>query len=274
VSNVSMSSSTVAHRSARLNRGERLQPLASRQIPHPLRSISGFSQAFNSRRYRAHFPQQLLASLLLGFVVFMGAPRSLVAQRLDSDPSLAPVTDKSDKPARFTSKDRLRFYWHSTFTPFASVGPVAGSALTQWTTGNPPEWGQGFPGYGRRLLSGYSRQAIANTIGLGVSAVAHEDPRHYPTGEHGVWRRGLFAARQAFVSHNPSGGLMPAYSRIIGAYGAGFVSNAWYPPHSSNIHSALYRGSTALASDIIWQEFKEFWPDARRRFHFLRKLKQ
>lgn len=226
-----------------------------------------------SRQYRALVTRQLAAGLLLGFTLSMGTPPSLVAQQLDSDPSLAPVTDKSDKPARFTSKDRLRFYWHSTFSPFASVGPVAGSALTQWTTGNPPEWGQGFPGYGRRLLSGYGRQVIANTIGLGVSAVAHEDPRHYPTGEQHVWRRGLFAARQAFVSHNPSGGLMPAYSRIIGVYGAGFVSNAWYPAPYSNFHSALYRGSTALASGIVWQEFKEFWPDARRKFHFLRKLK-
>lgn len=216
---------------------------------------------------------QLFAGLLLGTMMLMGAQPSLVAQQLESDPSLAPVTDKSDKPARFTSKDRLGFYWHSTFSPFAFVGPVTGSALTQWTTGNPPEWGQGFPGYGRRLLSGYSRQTIASTIGLGVSTVAHEDPRHYPTGEHGVWRRGLFAARQAFVSHNSSGGLMPAYSRIIGAYGAGFISNAWYPPRSSNVHSALYRGSTAVASDIIWQEFKEFWPDARRKFRFVRKLK-
>jgi hypothetical protein len=172
-------------------------------------------------------------------------------------------------PAEFTSRDRLRFYSQTTFSPFAFTGPVIGSALTQWATGNPPEWGQGFPGYGRRLLSGYSRQVIANTIGLGVTFAAHEDPRHYPTGERGVWKRGWYAARDAFVSHNPSGGLMPAYSRIAGVYGAAFVSNAWYPAPNSNVHSALYRGSTALASDIVWQEFKEFWPDARRKFHWL-----
>ena len=274
MSNASMSSSIVARRTVKPYRCERRLSMAPPQIPHPLRSMVRISQASNSPRCCTYARPQLLAGLLLGTMMLVGTPPNLMAQQPDSDPSLAPVTDKSDMPARFTSKDRLRFYWHSTFTPFAYVGPVAGSALTQWTTGNPPEWGQGFEGYGRRLLSGSGRQAIANTIGLGVSAIAHEDPRHYPTGEHGVWRRGLFAARQAFVSHNPSGGLMPAYSRIIGAYGASFVSNAWYPPASSNVHGALYRGSTALASDIIWQEFKEFWPDARRKFHFLRMLKQ
>lgn len=67
------------------------------------------------------------------------------------------------------------------------------------------------------------------------------------------------------MSHTVSGSLMPACLRILGAYAAGFVSNAWYPAPYSNLHSALYRGSTGLASDIVWQEFKEFWPDVRRK---------
>ena len=164
-----------------------------------------------------------------------------------------------------TIHDRIRRYRRDTFSPYALLGPLAGAAWTEWTTRNPPEWGQGFEGYGRRLLSGYSRQVIANSIGLGVAMALHEDPRHQPTGKQEFWKRALFAAREAVVSRNASGGPMPAYSRIIGAYTAGFVSNAWYPPQYSNIHSALYRGSTALASDIIWQEFKEFWPDVHRK---------
>ena len=203
--------------------------------------------------------------LFLALVVCGFCPGALRAQQADPDPTTAPVTDKSKRPARFTIKDRLRFYRETTFSPFALAGPVAGAAVTQWTTGNPPQWGQGFPGYGRRLLSGYSRQVISNSIGLGVAFAANEDPRRRPTGENGVWKRGLYAARGAFVSHTVSGSLMPAYSRIIGSYAAGFVSNAWYPAPYSNVHSALYRGSTALASDIVWQEFKEFWPDVRRK---------
>lgn len=182
------------------------------------------------------------------------------------DPTEAPVTEKSKKVAPFTASDRLHFYYHTTSTPFSLAGPVLGAAFTQWTTRNPPEWGEGFLGFGRRLASGYSRQVIANTIGLGVGAIAHEDPRHYPTGERGVWRRALYAARESVISRNASTGeLMPAYSRIGGVYSASFVSNLWYPRQFSDVHDALWRGSTALASDIVWQEFKEFWPDVRHR---------
>jgi len=218
-----------------------------------------------SARKRTVFRWQLRSALFFALILCGLSPGVLWPQEANSDPTTAPVTDKSKRPARFTIKDRILFYRETTFSPLALAGPIAGATVTQWTTGNPPQWGQGFPGYGRRLLSGYSRQVIANTIGLGIAFAANEDPRRRPTGEHGVWKRSLFAARGAFVSHTASGGLMPAYSRIVGSYAAGFVSDAWYPAPYSNFHSALYRGSTALASDIVWQEFKEFWPDARRK---------
>ena len=205
----------------------------------------------------------LLAALVVA--VQLAGSSMLQAQELQTDSTTAPVTGKSRSVAPFTLQDRVRFYQQTTFSPWALVGPLAGAALTQWITGNPAEWGQGFPGYGRRVLSGYSRQVIANSVGFGVALAAHEDPRHYLTGERSLWKRSLYAAREAVLSHNTSGGLMPAYSRIAGVYTAGFISNTWYPRRYSNIHSALYRGSTALASDIVWQEFKEFWPDVRRR---------
>jgi len=216
----------------------------------------------------ARKPHSVLSVAALLFAL-SGCLPLLQAQQTDPDPTEAPISEKSKKVAPFTTSDRVSFYYHATFTPFALTGPVLGAAFTQWTTRNPPDWGEGFPGFGRRLASGYGRQVIANTIGFGVGAVAHEDPRHYPTGQHGLWKRGLYAARESVISRNDmTGRLMPAYSRMVGVYGAGFVSNAWYPPRFSNVHDALWRGTTALASDIVWQEFKEFWPDVRRRLRF------
>ena len=207
---------------------------------------------------------------LLGLLWFVKGVPSLAGQQPQPDPTIAPVTEKSNRTARFTKPDRLRFYRETTFSPTALLGPLAGAAVNEWATGNPREWGQGFPGYGRRVLSGYGRQVIANTVALGVAFATSEDPRHYPTGERSVWSRGLLAARESFVSHSTTGGLMPAYSRIIGDYAAGFASNGWYPASNSNFHGALYRGSTALASGVVWEEFKEFWPDVRRKLRHRR----
>lgn len=212
-----------------------------------------------------------LAFVLFALFAPLGFGVRLRAQQLKPEATVAPVSEESKAVPRFTRRDRILFYEETTIAPPAFVGPVLGAAVTQWVTDSPPEWGQGFAGYGRRVLGGFSRQALANTVGLGVMLVDSEDPRHYPTGRHGVWKRGLYAAREAVISRNArTGRLMPAYSRIAGDYAAGFVSNAWYPARSSNLSSAMYRGSTALASDILWQEFKEFWPDVRRRLRFHR----
>jgi hypothetical protein len=214
--------------------------------------------------------ERLLSSRLVVFALSTIAAIGLASvargqNGFRKDATEAPVTQTSKKVPSFTTEQKFRFYVQSTFTPFALAGPAAGAASTQWLSGNPPEWGLGPAGYGRRLLSGYSRQVIANTVGLGVMFADGEDPRHYPTGQHGTWKRGLFAARQTLISRKVSGGEMPDFSRIVGAYAAGFVSNAWYPAPYSNTKDALYRGSTALASDIVWQEFKEFWPDLHRK---------
>ena len=225
-------------------------------------SVRGAASADHRGRLPAEHAA-VLATVVVVVIAFASAGRA--QDDPPKDATEAPVVATSKEVPSFTTEQKFRFYWQTTFTPFALTGPVLGAAATQWTSRNPPEWGQGFPGYGRRVLSGYSRQVIANTVGLGVVLADGEDPRHYPTGKHGIWKRGLYAARQTFVSRRVSGGEMPDYSRIVGAYAAGFASNAWYPAPYSNLKDALYRGSTALASDIVWQEFKEFWPDIRRK---------
>ena len=74
-------------------------------------------------------------------------------------------------------------------------------------------------------------------------------------------------ARPLFHGVPPRARLVSAYLRIAGVYAAGFVSNAWYPANYSDVHSAIYLGSTAVASDIVRQEFKEFWPDIRHKIY-------
>jgi hypothetical protein len=177
---------------------------------------------------------------------------------------------RSSAKFRLDLADRVGFYARNTYGPTSFLGPAVGAALTQWVTGNPREWGQGFGGYGRRLASGYSRNVIANSIALPIAAFDHEDPRYFPSNRRGIWPRAQYALVHAFVVRNEAGREMPAYSRIIGAYGAGFASNTWYPRSSADTKHALYRGSTALASSMAYTVLLEFWPDAMRLMHLRR----
>lgn len=66
---------------------------------------------------------------------------------------------------------------------------------------------------------------------------------------------------------------MPAFSRFVGVYSAGFIANAWEPRSQNDTGHALERGSTALLSSVGWHVFEEFWPDIRGAFTVIRQLR-
>ena len=83
------------------------------------------------------------------------------------------------------------------------------------------------------MASGFGQQLVREQIEFGVWAIDHEDPRHRAVGCNGVWPRTKYAIVHTFVARRDDGGQMPAYSRFIGDYGAGFVSREWYPAAST-----------------------------------------
>jgi hypothetical protein len=170
-------------------------------------------------------------------------------------------------PARpLTFSERLKIYERSFIQPEGLIGPALGAGIGQWRD-TPPEWGQGADAYGIRFASGFGRSVVSRTIALGVATADHEDSRFIPSSETGVWRRTRHAIVGTFVSRTPTGGSMPAFSRFAGAYGAGFIANAWEPRSQDDAGHALERGSTALLSSVGWHIFEEFWPDIRSALH-------
>jgi hypothetical protein len=158
-----------------------------------------------------------------------------------------------------TLGDRFTIYRQGVLRPYSLLGPAFGAGLGQWED-EPPEWGQGAKGYGRRIASGMSRQLISETIRFGFAAVDGEDPRYHRSQDTGVWKRAQHAIVETFTSETASGGRIPAYSRFAGTYGAAFISNAWYPDSRATAGWALRRGSTALASSVGFHIFEEFLP--------------
>lgn len=166
-----------------------------------------------------------------------------------------------------TFDERFHLYRHSLFNPDSFLSPAFGAALGQ-ANNEPPEWGQGASGYGKRVASGYGRLVISRSIRFGVAALDHEDPRYSPSNEAGFWRRFRSASFLYVLPYKDDGThRIPAFSRFAGAYSAAFIANTWYPESRSNTGHALMRGSTALAAGYAWHVFREFWPDIKNAFH-------
>ena len=167
---------------------------------------------------------------------------------------------------RITLGERFTLYRRSMINLDAAVSPAIGAAFSQGNN-EPPEWGQGAGGFGRRLASGYGRLVINRSLRFGVAALDHEDPRFTPSNQRGFWRRFRQSSFDYVMPHTDVGTRIPAFSRFAGAYGAAFLANTWYPESRANTGHALMRGSTTLAASYAWHVFREFWPDIKKSLH-------
>ena len=142
----------------------------------------------------------------------------------------------------------------------AEVARIALGAGFDQLRNYPEEWGQGWDAFGVRMASGFGQHLIKEQIEFGVWAVDHEDPRHRRSGLHGVWPRTRWAIIHTLVVRRDDGGSMPAYSRFIGDYGAGFISREWFPTRFHNFQAGFDAGSVSFGLDVGMNVLREFAP--------------
>jgi hypothetical protein len=187
------------------------------------------------------------------------------ANSSSGDVSAPPIDRYAQSPNSFTWDERVDDYEHSFRSVQSIIGPALGAGISQ-TYNSPHEWGAATPGFGRRLASSNATSILGRTVGFGVAAADHEDPRFYSSGETDLWRRARHAIVGTFVSRTPHG-RMPAFSRFAGIYAAAFLSNAWQPPSQNGVRPALQRGSITLSSSVGFRLLQEFWPDIRHAIY-------
>lgn len=115
------------------------------------------------------------------------------------------------------------------------------------------------------MASGFGQHLVKEQIEFGIWAVDHEDPRHRRSHLHGFWPRTKWAVVHTFVAQRDGGGEMPAYSRFIGDYGAGFISREWYPTRFHNFQQGMDAGTVSLGLDVGMNVVREFIPNALLR---------
>lgn len=184
----------------------------------------------------------LVSSALFGQVQ---QPGQLPADRTNTEP--------------LTLREKYRIALNRSIDPIEFVRIAAGAAIDQGRN-YPREWGQGWDAFGVRMASGFGQQLVREQIEFGVWAIDHEDPRYRRSGLHGVWPRTKYAIVHTFLARRDDGSQIPAYSRFIGDYGAGFVSREWYPDRFHNVSQGIEAGSVSLGLDVGLNVAREFIP--------------
>lgn len=150
------------------------------------------------------------------------------------DPSAAAGVTAPGTPAltyvRPTQRTKVNNYVFDAFGPypFAVVGVAAG--MNQWSNA-PPEWGQGFGGYGRRFGSDLAIATIATTTRYGLAQAFREDTLYYRCECGGPFPR----LRHAMIStltgrRGEDGHRVFSFSALAAPYAGSMIAvYGWYP---------------------------------------------
>ena len=188
------------------------------------------------------------------------SPKASAGTQQSNAPSAtAPAGTPHTVDHSLTFGERVHVYRRSVFNPETIIGPSVAAGINQWRN-QPPGFRQGAEGYGDRFGSAIGRTVISKTITFGFAAIDGEDPRYFPLKNGSGWARTRHAFVSVFVSPTASGRQIPAFSHLAGAYGAAFISNAWYPDNQATAAYAARRGSISLGVNVGLNLLREFVP--------------
>jgi len=160
-------------------------------------------------------------------------------------------------PAAMTPKKQFNRYLIDAFGPIGWLRAAASAGIAQ-AGDEPPEWGQGAKGYGRRVGSKFGQHVVQETVLYGFSAALRQDPAYYRCDCSGFGPRLGHAIVSSFTALNRDEKRVFSVPRIVAPFVAGQVAaNGWYPSRFGP-KDGLRFGATSFATGIGVNIFKEF----------------
>ena len=142
------------------------------------------------------------------------------------------------------SSTRTRRYRHDLLYGTALGFVYAG---VDQARNDPPEWGRGGTGYGKRLASNVGEFVVQETVTDVIAAGMNRPLDYQRCGCTGTGARIAWALASAITDPMPGGGRALAVPRIAGAYAGSFAQAAWRPETAAGrTRVALVNGTTSL----------------------------
>ena len=177
------------------------------------------------------------------------------------DPKIATdVTDKDKTVTDYVRPDagtRRKRFINSMVGPVALARRVANAGISTWRN-SPEEWGTKWEGFGRRLASGFGKNAIKQTTTFGLDEALKLDSHFYRSKNKSVSARLRNALISPVTARNRNGKRVFGLPRVAGTYASSIIAaETWYPERYSWVDGA--RSATlSLGFNAAFNLFKEF----------------
>ncbi len=213
----------------------------------------------NKHRDRFNFVSVQLLVALAAFAMPSAAQstdtKAPSIHSMEASPDLAESKyTRPGEPAKFHA------YVSSAIGPLPIVASLFTAGLHQWTD-TPPEWRQGFKGYGRRLGSDFAIPVVQNTARYALAEITHEDTSYYKCKCKGVVPRLGHAALSTLTARvGADGHRVFSFPQLVAPYvGTTTAVYGWYPGRY-DIKDAFRMGNYSLLGYMGTNISLEFIP--------------
>ena len=149
-----------------------------------------------------------------------------------------------------------------TIGPRGLLGSLVPASIGQ-ASGTPYAWGGGAEGFAKRYASALGGNISRQTFAFAIESALHEDPRYFPSIGQPIKHRMLNSLRQVFICKTDDGHSSFAYGKVVSAFAAGQLVNAWQPASNGSVSDGLERGVYSLGGDLAYNLVQEFFPFMR-----------
>lgn len=163
---------------------------------------------------------------------------------------------------KFSSHEKFEYRVVEQFGFRGVLGSVISAGIAQGLD-IPDAWGTHWEGYGKRFASNFGAGTARQIFAFGLDDVLHQDPRYFPSSEHGFKLRMKNVLKQVVITKKDDGAAVFASSRVASAFGAGFLANSWQPKGNGSAADGVERGALTLVGDAAFYFIQEFAPFTR-----------
>ncbi len=144
---------------------------------------------------------------------------------------------------------------------------VAAEAGVNQARNDPPEYGQGAEGYGKRYGAGFADGLTASIFITGMyPSLLRQDPRYYRLGDGGFSHRTGYAVSRILVTRQDSGRKAFNVSEVLGSFSSSALAVTYYPKSQRDFSDVAERAGIQFAFDAGFNVLKEFYPEIQRKF--------
>jgi hypothetical protein len=166
-----------------------------------------------------------------------------------------------------TGKERFKLYVRQTYTTPGIYIKTGFFAIHDQVENTPPQWGDDFSGFAKRVGSDQAINIIQNSFtSLGQGVVGWE-PRYDRCRCTGAWLRFRHAFVRNFITYDRSEqSIRPNVMPFAAAFGAGAIGATWNPGNPTIVVKGYQSVFTQAWVGVLTNSIGEFAPDLKKKF--------